>query len=195
MRPVVHAIHAPDDTLALHAVVVPIVGTLMGSTELTLPDCRINRLTIQAEKRRARVNSKSHCCPRNAHCSSRRSPTKTSEPMDMASIHLPKVLQPANTQFDYILKFQSYRLIKGDQRYSSLLASPIAETAKLMQEQMRPKSFDPSDSISVFNFLSNFKTTFDRIGLSKTAAVWLFQNFIRNRTTSILNGQTRLRHS
>lgn len=60
-----------------------------------------------------------------------------------------------------------------------------------MLMHMHYNTFDPADPISVLNFLSTSKMTYDSNEELEGAAMWLLHLIICNLATSIVNTRTR----
>lgn len=106
---------------------------------------------------------------------------QSSKPKDISLGHLRKVLRPVITRFTDVLNFHFCCLIYRDQRYDDYVPKGISKTAKLMQVQMYHNIFDQTDQISVLNFLSTFKTTFNSIGVSERAIMRLLPTLLATR--------------
>lgn len=64
-----------------------------------------------------------------------------------------------------------------------------------MESEMRYKTFDRGGLISVFDFLSKFKTTRNSNLVPNGALMWLSPFFIRNSAAIIIKARPRLLHS
>lgn len=98
---------------------------------------------------------------------------------DVPPQHTPKVLKPVHTGFDEVLSFLSYLLISRDQGYDDYVEKNIAKPVKLVHVKRRHNTRDSADPISVFSFLSTFKTKCHSNRVSEEAAMWLFHFIAR----------------
>lgn len=90
------------------------------------------------------------------------------------------MLRWIDTHFTEALNFSNYRLDIQSQEYHGRISGEIAKWATWMDVEMKQVNFELSDPMSVFPFFQNFMTACDSNAICDSAAVWLFQQLLKD---------------
>lgn len=96
-------------------------------------------------------------------------------------------IRPKNAFFRRVMDFHIYRLKNCTEHYDSSVLEQLAKWIEPVEKNMKDKMFDPRDPITILAFLSAFRTSCDKNGISEGVAKWLFQVYMKEPAKSDLH--------
>lgn len=94
-----------------------------------------------------------------------------------------------NKSFEWAPDYRPYVLVAESSEHNRRVSKITARWASRPQSQMRSRTLDAFNPISVINFLSSFNLECDINGMNDGAVMWLFHFLLKASSTAALNAR------
>lgn len=100
-----------------------------------------------------------------------------------------KVIRLVNYCLKVTVDYQTYWLVDTSSEYDMKVSKNVAKMAYRMTGRIQAHTLKSFISISIVEFLKNFKLTCDSNGTNMSASMWLFYVFMNISASALLNEQ------